>query len=503
MIDTNLLKTKIETLIFKYSDDLDKKEEVSQLKVLLDRISKFEKEQSLIKNKNDLFSKIKNKLYKIFNNSKVKKEQENINSILEETINLYQESFFKSRLDAARYFRANTTIYDYIKNAITSTIIFEERIVKKNNGNLKLYPIEEKNIGNEEYNNELHEICTKLFTTKKTENEIASESYIKYKTKAESLRKNVMENNLAPYYGTPKFMCNRSNYILKCIQDIISNDDIDEDYKQGSLTIYKKIKDHITNLNEKVNVIEKYGFDQKEEYIKLYDEIEKDYLYVLNIENTIVKDLKGLWNEFLTNPKDYKEGERFAYLVHICDNEIIDPNNLLKVNCTLITDKCMPIPNKKMCLICNPNIEQISGICIDEASSWVIDKAYFVKKDMPIAWQFAESADLSDRKIFYENPEISKLVLPSNIEKEMINENLSFNGEILKYSKKRFFSEIFLKKNIDKIEVPAVLYTEGYYNKKLENVIDDKNFNPIELKININNLRVQNGLKPLDNSIEK
>ena len=63
--------------------------------------------------------------------------------------------------------------------------------------------------------------------------------------------------------------------------------------------------------------------------------------------------------------------------------------------------------------------------------------------------------------IFYENPNISKISLPEDLEKEAIARNAAYNGEILNYKNTTAYSEIYLNNNAKAI---GVFYTDDCLN---------------------------------------
>lgn len=505
MVDLNILKNRIQTVLFKYSEDTDKKEMIEKLKQINDDIIKFEKNNALIKTDNTFLGKAKKYLHRFFNKKAFTLSEKQIEDFLNETAEIYKENIIIPKIKSIKYFKSTSSTYEKIKEAIRANIIYDTRLVKTKNDCFKLYPITLDNVEQELFNKELDNISYYLFTTNKTEKDISNEILEKYQLSLNSKKKEVYNGKLEPYYGSPDFMYQRANYIFKCIKDIIASNDIDEEYKELSLKNYVDAKEIIANISANEELIRNFDLSQKEKYVEVYNNIEKNYLQMLSIEEEISKDISKIWKDFLTDPKEYKEGDRFAFLVHAFNpKDIVNPDSIKKLSCTLITNNCIPIPENRFGIICNPTMEQISGICVEDASSWVVDKEYFLDKNMPVNWQFAEEAD-ENRKIFYENPEISKIILPQILEREVIKSNLEVNPEILNYTRKKVHSEIFVKKAIDVLDIPAIFYFSNNTNFLNKNKLDNsKDFPENCIEINLNELRKQHDLKPIKtNSIEK
>ena len=85
----------------------------------------------------------------------------------------------------------------------------------------------------------------------------------------------------------------------------------------------------------------------------------------------------------------------------------------------------------------------------------MITKRSFIDRIFPINWQLTNPEGVG---VWFECPQISKLLLPSEVEKDAIERNIKYNGEILNYSKTTCYSEIFLN---DKVKAIGVFYTDN------------------------------------------
>lgn len=122
----------------------------------------------------------------------------------------------------------------------------------------------------------------------------------------------------------------------------------------------------------------------------------------------------------------------------------------------------MPIPYGNIGVICGFKSANIGTMCTEDAGSWVISQEEFYDRGIPIGWQFAETAGDGKNRVFYEYPKISKLILPTTMEKEMLENNLSIkekNGNAQEY---RAYTEIFMVrgKNDESIPVQEMFFTD-------------------------------------------
>lgn len=113
--------------------------------------------------------------------------------------------------------------HNRILNEIKKLQIIVTRLSKSQNGKYEVYPWSlSKEKLEEAVNQEYREISRLYLTTTKNEYEIIKErenALIKEYEKAKSL---FMQSDIEPYYGTPKFIQKRSQYILKCMEEILA-----------------------------------------------------------------------------------------------------------------------------------------------------------------------------------------------------------------------------------------------------------------------------------------
>lgn len=99
---------------------------------------------------------------------------------------------------------------------------------------------------------------------------------------------------------------------------------------------------------------------------------------------------------------------------------------------------------------------------------------------IPIGWQFAEKAGNSDNRVFYEYPKLSKLILPTTMERVMLENNISAKSNASTRNYKAY-TEIFMVKGEkgEKIPVQELFYTNEKAKEKLATAIE--NSHPIML----------------------
>ena len=135
-------------------------------------------------------------------------------------------------------------------------------------------------------------------------------------------------------------------------------------------------------------------------------------------------------------PSAIISGTPYKFLVSVLTKGYVKSNNLTKLCCTLVTDKCMPIPFGDYGYIVPFDINSLGTICTSDAGSWKINADDFINRNFISEWQLYEKC--GDEYVYYETPELSKLILPWNLEKTMLENN---NNNL--YGSR--YSEIFLE----------------------------------------------------------
>jgi len=497
MNDIQLFRKKLNMIIFEYSTQQDKPEYINQLMEVRRKLDLYERQNALVTldSKKSFFNKIKN----FFIKPKLSKNQQNdlisIEDLFQQASNIYEEKILKPNNEIPQYGSLKPKLSEELYYSINSLCRYYTKLEKSPEGTYKMYPIEDEEFSVSKYYEELHKISCEYFKTDLDETELMKNSLEEYKFRQKVLKNDFMNNNFEPYYGTPQFMSERAEYIIECLEKIINDNNINEKNKESALRLYPRAKELLTELNNKANIINN---GDKNFYKDVYKKIELDYIRIKTIEDIVSKDVQQIWEEFLTEPKNFKQGEHFAFLVHTFTNGEVKSKDITKICCTLATDKCMPIPYGDYGIICNPTMDQISTMCICDAGSWVISKEKFFDDEMPTSWQFAEELGYVDSKIFYEEPRISKLILPTTMENEIIETNLKINGEYLNYTKAPCYSEIFIINNEHDLNVPAMFSLNGKAQEKVGALQKEEGFPNICINLDINDARKMHGLAPLD-----
>lgn len=467
MTNIYILKDKIINILNQYQNS----EYIKEFEDLLNELNQLS--GSYVTTQNNSFI---NKIFTFFRTKFTKQSEpiidtEKYTEIKNKAIRLYADKVLKEKLlkqlearnkDFRNYGSKNAFFTQYEK--------FQEkkmRLKTNSNGSIEIYPwkIDENDIKSS-LNEEVLKISEFFFSNNVTEEEAINQRTTYLEQKNAAVRNTFIQSNIAPYYGMPEFICERSEYILECMNKIISDKEVKEENKITTRQYIEEARKIVTEIN-------KYKEDLENDrdydiYLKLKANFEK----LLSFENMISKDIEQIWNEFLTDPKEYKEGEPYAFLVHAYSKKINELRPMNKCCCTLVTEKCMPIPYGDYGVICGFDSANIGTMCTEDAGSWICSKEEFFDRDMPREWQFAEDVGDKGEKVWYENARVSKLILPTTMEKEMIDNNISSNGY-------KEYTEIFMSKgkNGENIQVQELFYTKQSGKNKTEPI--KKNYHPI------------------------
>ena len=398
---------------------------------LLDELNQIGRNFFPIQNSNFLVRIINTIRAKLTNPDRLEFDEDSFNKLKERAIELYCEKVLKKKHPIQIHYQEGEDAYctytyginhNRILNEIKKLQIIVTRLSKSPNGKYEVYPWTlSKEKLEEAVNQEYREISRLYLTTTKNEYEIIKErenALIKEYEKAKSL---FMQSDIEPYYGTPKFIQKRSQYILECMEEILAAQDVKPENKKKAAETIEKVRELVDRIDGDCNNLNSEQRNQK------YDKIRENFQELLKIEDDVSADIVKIWNEFLTNPNDYKEGKRFAFLIHMKTNtDFTRLDNRNKVCCTLATEKCMPLEFSNVGYICELSKDNIGIMCTEDACSWLISKAEFFESQLQVNRQFAESAGLENEdRIYYEEPKISKLILPSKMESIMVANNIN------------------------------------------------------------------------------
>ncbi|MBQ3415200.1 MAG: hypothetical protein IJH39_07640 [Clostridia bacterium] len=481
MEEISILRDKINEIIQKAPN----KDEVEEFVTIEEELHRLQGNSIAIR-KNNFFARLINSVRtRLFSYKKEEFDEEKYLQIKDKAIKLYNNKILKNqypimieseRNEIDAFFGGalyGNRINEKLLVQISKYASYYTRLEEKEDGKIEIYPfsVKSKDLG-KKADAEYLKVSENFLTTKDTVEESFKKriSYLTNKNKA--IKDVFMQKNINLYFGSPQFICERSNYILECMNKVLDEKKENKGETEKLIEQAKSIVEEINRSTTKLN-----NDNNKSEYDKLKQNFEK----LLLIEGVMSKDVEKMWKDFLTDPKDFEEGKRFAFLVHAFTGKIVNGSDLNKCCCTLVTDKCMPIPYSNVGIVCDFSMNNISNMCCEDAGSWLVSKKEFFEREIPIGWQFAEDAGDGINKVWYEEPKVSKLITPKEMEKEMIENNINVNQNVRNGKKYRAYTEIFMVKgtNGENIPVQEMFYTD----KKGKKVIDalKNNHNPIML----------------------
>lgn len=360
--------------------------------------------------------------------------------------------------------------------------------IKITNGKIKVYPVklsvEESNIN---YINIIKQMVEYTIQTG-VDFERTFDIFTKSIEKSlEKLHKDLNEKEMYPYFGTPSYIIGRSKYIIECIYNI-PNIDIDVDL------IIKKVEYFKEKylLGIETSSREKSVFsDVNSQFYDDYDELEKCYKTLIEIEEQLYPIVIEHWKQYLTDPNNHNS-QHFRYIMHTFSKGLVDPAVMTKACCSLNTDELIITPYGNCGLIYNIDVDSLNTLCVEDVGSWKCDKKQFIERGCPANWQLSNPNGIS---IWYEYERNSKLIMPNVFEKECKERNVSYNGEILNNTKSLNYSEIFLNENARPV---GVFYTDECTN--IEEVeAYAKKYNLPLINISLKKQRELKGMDPLPN----
>ena len=361
---------------------------------------------------------------------------------------LYREVLEKYPCITYEDSRGNPLNY-HLANAIIAYYTFYYGIERKEQS-FKFYPITVTEEETERiYKQDIRDIVLESVRSKQPIDILMTNKIQEYRRKIEENKKYALDTPMEPFYGSPNFMFERGTYILNCMSKLpveIPNLESIHQRLQDFMEKYGNIK-----VKFKGNVYPFYT----EEFKRDYDEFEKAYCLLLQTEKAFSKVAETIWKGTLTDPSKHDD-RNFAYLIHTFKTGgMISLENIGKVCCSLATSNLLTPPFGNAGIICDFDSEAVEAICSKDAGSWMITKRSFIDRIFPINWQLTNPEGVG---VWFECPQISKLLLPSEVEKDAIERNIKYNGEILNYSKTTCYSEIFLN---DKVKAIGVFYTDN------------------------------------------
>lgn len=359
--------------------------------------------------------------------------------------------------------------------------------VQFTNDKAKFYPISlDEKMANELYQIELLSIIQEHIITDAEYDKIIERKIASYEEKIASYKKSLKETEIVPYYGTPEFMYEQASYIVECIKKL--------PFPTGN---FDKVIESMKQFTEKYPKVDTRFFNNNYPYFNNnykneYDAFEQNFLRIKDYENSLMPQINQIWQEYLTNPNNHNINS-FKYIIHTFSSGLVSPNEMKKACCSLASEQLLTTPYGNCGLIFDFNPEAVETICTEDAGSWVISEEQFIERDLPLNCQ------LTNNNIFYEYPKISKLILPTDLEKNGIARNIVLNHELLNYTTFNGYTEILLN---NKAKAIGVFYTDDCKNIEEVKAYAQKYNLPL-IHLSLKELREQAGLSPIPSKIEQ
>lgn len=315
---------------------------------------------------------------------------------------------------------------------------------------------------NEKFKETTYDLIDTLFSNDSEMKEIIRSKFRDVKFRLDIFTNKLKECNLLPYYGTINFMMERMRFILSSIEEILLSNRVSEKIKENFIQPHNAIVDLLKELEEDFN----YSEDNKDRYLS----VESTYKKVMNIENEISIYMQPIWEDYLTDISSFENGGEFRFLIHCVSEKHVEEEKLNKVCTALITNNCPSFPEYgDYGYIMDISMDQISTMAEEDCGSWVMTKDNFIERGLPLARQMAEEIE-KGKYIWYEYPKLSKLILPWNMETQMINNNKRMYGTTFG-SEARAYSEVVMKKNDKPLKVLGYFYKNENGKKKVEEML--------------------------------
>lgn len=402
--------------------------------------------------------------------------------------NLYSE--FIKQHPCIHYADGSNSIYFQLTSAIGGYYTYLYSVEKKENS-FKLYPttVTDEEIENFYYQ-DLRELFLECIQKRIPIENLITNKVKEYEKRIKEIKDYLFSTPMEPYYGPPEFMFDHANYILECMKKLpVETPDLSKAFED--MQFFMKKYGGITN-NWRQTI---YPF-HSEEYRKDYQKFEKSYYGILEVEKALSKEAENVWKSTLTDPREHND-KSFKYLIHVFTSGMIPLENMGKVCCSYATENLLTPPYGDTGIICDFDSEAVESMCSEDAGSWVVTKRQFLERFAISRWQLPTPEEKSS--VWFEATNISKLLLPNDMERDAIAHNLSVNGEFLNYTKMPCYSEIFLN---SKARVIGAFYTD-----------DCKDIGPIQeyaskyhlplVHLSLQKLRENAGLPPLEEKKEE
>ncbi len=312
----------------------------------------------------------------------------------------------------------------YVTDNIEYTLIRECELylslkcsIRYKGDSFKVYPYEPTIKQRKDYYHNVLEAIVKYHYESGIDFENAIKEYINlYIEENKNIKEDLKKRKMLPYYGNVQFMLHKAGYTLRCAKDLVG-----ETVSMDALLEMKAFLEKYPEIPEDYrDVYPYYSDDFKDDY----DAFEKNYLSILELEKTLEPLAKKRWKDFLTDPNDY-DPNHFAYLAHTFTAGSVSPNEIHKVCTSLLTDKIQTSGEFGLLFGADNNFDEC---CSCDAGSWELTKSEFIDRNLPKNWQYPSTDELT---VFYEEPEVSKLLIPERIEQDVLDNNMATYSEIV------------------------------------------------------------------------
>ena len=360
-----------------------------------------------------------------------------------------------------------------------------EQKVRIKDGKLKIYPIDlsKRQLG-QIYSSHLKEMVNFQFESGMDMDEIIDEVTDNVNKSYEELKNELTQMEMEPFYGSPKYLIGRADFIKKCISEIPGVYlNVDELIDKMHRFEEKYMKNDEDNLSEAIKGVGDEFFDD-------YDVLEECYKSLVAIEDELSPIVIKFWNQYLTDPNQHDDNS-YRYIMHSFSGGLVEPDVMNKACCALNTDELVVAPYGNTGLIYSVDVNSVETFCSDDAGSWNCDKRTFIERGCPARWQLTNPKGIS---VFYEFCENSKLLMPETLERQCKGNNIKFNGEMLNKHRATLYSEIYLNKNARPV---GAFYTDDCTNYE-EIAIYAQKYNLPLINISLTKQRELKGLDPLE-----
>ncbi len=377
-------------------------------------------------------------------------------------------SFMVRTIQNMPYLSSQNLFDDTISNVKRVESIQRRTVFDEQSGSYKIYPEDMPEVAagiQEGYQKFVNEFVDSMFFSNTSVMQFLEEYHERMvKTKEGKLDK-LIDSPVMEYCGNIPFMETRMSYMIECIHTILKEPTVSDDMKVT-------FQEHLPVLEKLVQFVQEVKGSHLSGYQK-YERIEDCYKQALQIENFLSQSMVKIWEDYLTDFSKF-DGTHFHFLAHALTQGLVPVEKMDKMCTTLISEECMPVPYSKCGYIVDFNIDQINTMCVEDAGSWVITKREFIDREMPDTWQCYERAGsrrgirdygervygMEDGYVWFEEPNVSKLLLPSTILERTKERNMKFYGSTLG-EKCTLYNEIFFSKTDIPLKAKAMFALDG------------------------------------------